>query len=86
MSKNLSKTLGTMEAHIDDALASMTIVFNVDRYALIQSAYQMLGKTEVVSLYLPFIRFHSSRLPPKNFSASSMQRLNHPLGVSSLNC
>lgn len=45
MSKNLAMTLGTMESHIDDALASMTMSFNPDRYNLIYSAYLMLNKT-----------------------------------------
>ncbi|KAI6223637.1 Coiled-coil domain-containing protein [Aphelenchoides fujianensis] len=49
MSNNLSKKLESMEAHIDDALASSTVVFNYDRYALIQTAYQMLGKTETAA-------------------------------------
>lgn len=47
MSKNLNKKLESMESHVDDALASMTVVFNVDRYIFIHSAYQMLGKTQV---------------------------------------
>ncbi|KAI6222125.1 hypothetical protein M3Y95_00951200 [Aphelenchoides besseyi] len=46
MSDNLAKKLGSMEAHIDDALASSTVVFNYDRYSLVQTAYQMVGKTE----------------------------------------
>lgn len=47
LSENLAKTLESMESHIDDALAAMTIVFDVDRYSLVNSAYQMLGKLQV---------------------------------------
>lgn len=39
----------SMESHIDDALAAMTIVFDVDRYSLVMSAYQMLDKLKVKS-------------------------------------
>lgn len=43
-----------MESHIDDALAAMTIVFDVDRYSLVMSAYQMLDKLKVKG-YIKFL-------------------------------
>jgi hypothetical protein len=49
LSKNLSKTLESMESHIDDALAGLTVMFDYSRYSLVCSAYQMLNKTEVNS-------------------------------------
>lgn len=45
-----------MESHIDDALAAMTIVFDVDRYSLVMSAYQMHDKLEVRNKHM-FLRF-----------------------------
>lgn len=36
-----------MESHIDDALASLTVVFDDDRYALVYSAYKILNKVDV---------------------------------------
>lgn len=52
VAESLAKILGSMESHIDDALAAQTIVFDVDRYCLVKSAYQMLGKLEVGTLFL----------------------------------
>lgn len=46
LSENLSKRLGSMESYIDDALAQMTLAFRPDKYVLIYSAYEMLGKTD----------------------------------------
>ncbi|CAD5206190.1 unnamed protein product [Bursaphelenchus okinawaensis] len=44
LSNTLSTRLGTMESHIDDALASMTTSFDVDKYRFIYSAYKMVNK------------------------------------------
>lgn len=41
-----------MESHIDDALASLTVVFDIDRYTLVYSAYLMLDKVEVITMVL----------------------------------
>jgi hypothetical protein len=65
ISKNLSKKLASMETYLDDALASMTVVFNTDRYTFIHSAYQMLGKTQV-NIGVIHGYFSCFRVPHKN--------------------
>ncbi|KAI1728650.1 vacuolar-sorting protein 54, of GARP complex domain-containing protein [Ditylenchus destructor] len=52
LSEKLAKTLESMESHIDDALAALTVVFDVDKYSLVNSAYRMLGKLEGAALKL----------------------------------
>ncbi|KAE9556302.1 hypothetical protein FO519_000485 [Halicephalobus sp. NKZ332] len=42
LSSKFTKILSSMESHIDDALAAMTVVYDQDRYSLVYSAYQML--------------------------------------------
>ena len=42
VSAKFTKILSSMESHIDDALAAMTVVYDQDRYTLVYSAYQML--------------------------------------------
>ncbi|CAD5208924.1 unnamed protein product [Bursaphelenchus xylophilus] len=44
LSVNLAKRLGSMESHIDDALASMTLGFDEEKYQFVYSAYKMLNK------------------------------------------
>ncbi|KAH7726604.1 Protein VESA-1 [Aphelenchoides avenae] len=52
ISDNLCKALESMESHIDDALAGLTVVFDDDRYALVHSAYKMLNKVEAAAAKL----------------------------------
>ncbi|VDM47536.1 unnamed protein product [Toxocara canis] len=46
LSEKLSATMQEIESGLDNALASLTVVFDPDRYASVCSAYQMLDKTE----------------------------------------
>uniref|UniRef100_A0A914D005 Vacuolar protein sorting-associated protein 54 N-terminal domain-containing protein n=1 Tax=Acrobeloides nanus TaxID=290746 RepID=A0A914D005_9BILA len=46
LTANLCRTLESMESHIDDALAGLTVVFDINRYSLVYSAYLMLDKVE----------------------------------------
>ncbi|EFO24917.2 hypothetical protein LOAG_03569 [Loa loa] len=46
LSAKLYETLEDIEINLDNCLASMTILFSVDRYSSIYTAYKLLGKVE----------------------------------------
>uniref|UniRef100_A0A7E4VMX7 Exocyst complex component Sec10 n=1 Tax=Panagrellus redivivus TaxID=6233 RepID=A0A7E4VMX7_PANRE len=46
VSKKFTKILSSMESHIDDALATMTVAYDLDKYTLVYSAYQMLDNVQ----------------------------------------
>lgn len=46
LSEKLAVTVVEIEAGLDQALASLTVIFDPDRYASVCSAYQMLDKVE----------------------------------------
>uniref|UniRef100_A0A914ED59 Coiled-coil domain-containing protein 132 n=1 Tax=Acrobeloides nanus TaxID=290746 RepID=A0A914ED59_9BILA len=52
LTANLCRTLESMESHIDDALAGLTVVFDINRYSLVYSAYLMLDKVESAAVKL----------------------------------
>lgn len=52
--EKLSETMHEIEYGLDNALASLTVIFDPDRYSSIFSAYEMLNRT-TVSIYLYII-------------------------------
>jgi hypothetical protein len=52
VSQKFTKILGTMESHIDDVLATLTVSYDQDRYALVYSAYGMLDNVKGASAKL----------------------------------
>uniref|UniRef100_A0A914YYW9 Vacuolar protein sorting-associated protein 54 N-terminal domain-containing protein n=1 Tax=Panagrolaimus superbus TaxID=310955 RepID=A0A914YYW9_9BILA len=52
VSQKFTKILGTMESHIDDVLATLTLSYDQDRYALVYSAYGMLDNVKGASAKL----------------------------------